>query len=187
MEDSKTDKKKKNIIELTRIALDDYREMRKLPVRVVVDSVRSMNNIGSIFRTSDAFLIEEIMLCGISAVPPHPDIHKTALGAEDSVRWSKWESTEAAVDALKADGYTICALEQAHNSVPLNEFHPSPTGKYAIVAGNEVNGVEQTVVDKADYVLEIPQFGTKHSLNVAVSAGIAMWHFFSRMNLPTDK
>lgn len=175
------DKQKKNIIELTRVSLEDYKKEEKLPVKVVVDSVRSMNNIGSIFRTADAFLMEEIILCGISATPPHHDIHKTALGAEESVKWTYEKDVVAAVENLKNQGYCICALEQTHNSVMLDEFVALNNKKYAIVVGNEVEGVAQKVVDLADFVLEIPQCGIKHSLNVAVSAGISMWQFFKML------
>ena len=175
------DKKKKNIIELTRISLDEYKHETKLPIKIIADSVRSMNNIGSFFRTADAFLIEEIVLCGISACPPNPDIHKTALGAEDSVNWSYQKDIVTTVEELKQQGYIICALEQTHNSVELQQFSPCKEKKYAIIVGNEVDGVNQKAIDLTDYVLEIPQCGVKHSLNVAVSAGIAMWHFFSSL------
>lgn len=177
------DKRKKNIIELTRISTEDYRRSDKLPLKVIVDSVRSMNNIGSIFRTSDAFMVDEIILCGITATPPHPEIHKTALGAEESVAWRYCESAVDAVIELQAQGVKVCCLEQTHNSVNLHEFSPSADEVYAIVVGNEVEGVDQRVVDTADTVLEIPQFGTKHSLNVAVSAGLAIWHFIEALKL----
>ncbi len=176
------DRKKKNIIELTRVSLDEYKEENKLPVKIIVDSVRSMNNIGSFFRTADAFLIEEIVLCGISACPPNSDIHKTALGAEESVKWRYVADVVAEVKELKEQGYEICALEQTHNSIELQNFYPREASKYAIIVGNEVDGVAQSAIDITDYVLEIPQCGIKHSLNVAVSAGIAMWHFFSKLN-----
>ena len=179
------DRKKKNIIELTRIGLDEYKQERKLAVKIIVDSVRSMNNIGSLFRTADAFLIDEIVLCGISAYPPNPDIHKTALGAEESVDWSYHNNIVSVVEELKQQGYVICALEQTHNSTELQNFIPQKDQKYAIIVGNEVDGVNQKVIDLTDQVLEIPQCGIKHSLNVAVSAGIAMWHFFS--NLQNNK
>lgn len=175
------DKTKKNIIELTRIAIDDYKATPKIKLKIVVDNVRSLNNIGSIFRTSDAFLVDEIILCGISGTPPNPDIHKTALGAEESVKWSYNKSTLDAVKCLKETGFTICSLEQAHNSVCLNDFVPVDEYRYALIVGNEVNGVEQSVVDISDFVIEIPQCGTKHSLNVAVSTGIAIWHFFNAL------
>lgn len=177
------DKRKKNIIELTRISTEDYRCSKKLPIKVVIDSVRSMNNIGSIFRTSDAFLVDEIILCGITATPPHPEIHKTALGAENSVAWRYEKSVVDVVHQLQSDGVKVCCLEQAHNSIPLHEFNPVENEVYAIVVGNEVEGVSQNVVNAADAVIEIPQFGTKHSLNVAVSAGLAIWHFIESLKL----
>jgi tRNA G18 (ribose-2'-O)-methylase SpoU len=139
--------------------------------------VRSLNNIGSIFRSSDAFCVDRILLCGITATPPSVEIHKTALGAEDSVAWTHHESTLEALEQLKADGWTLCAIEQAHNSVSLERFAVEPGKKYAIVLGHEVYGVDQAVVDACHYCIEIPQFGTKHSLNVAVTAGITLWHF----------
>lgn len=172
---------KKNILELTRIGLEDYRHRDKIPVKVALDNVRSLNNVGSLLRTCDAFLIDELLLCGITGTPPNPEIHKTALGAEDSVAWRHCPDTLAEMLRLKKEGWSICALEQTHNSVPLPEFTPEPGGKYVVVAGNEVHGVAQEVVDAADTVLEIPQYGTKHSLNVSVSAAIAIWHFFTRL------
>jgi tRNA G18 (ribose-2'-O)-methylase SpoU len=172
---------KKTIWDLHRDSVADYRAKAKLPIAVVLDNVRSLNNIGSIFRTSDAFLVERIALCGITATPPSPEIHKTALGAEDSVAWQYYADTLDALEALRADGYTICVLEQVKGSVDLRRFKPADGGKYAIVAGHEVEGVAQAVVDAADVCLEIPQHGTKHSLNVAVSTGLAIWHFFEAM------
>lgn len=150
-----------------------------MPLVVVLDNIRSLNNIGSVFRTSDAFLVDRIMLCGITATPPSPEIHKTALGAEMSVEWEYFPDTLDCIEELHRRGYTVCALEQVKGSVSLDRFEPDEGGKYAIVAGHEVHGVDQRVVDAADVCLEIPQFGTKHSLNVAVSTGIALWHFFS--------
>ncbi len=172
---------KKNIIELTRISCDDYRQVEKLPFAVMADNVRSMLNVGSMLRTADAFLVSEMILAGITGTPPHPEIAKTALGAENSVRWRHTADAAAECCRLKSEGWKICALEQAHDSVPLDAFTPSPGEKYLLVAGNEVEGVSQEIVDMADVVLEIPQCGVKHSLNVAVSAGIAVWHFFSRL------
>ncbi|MDE7154980.1 MAG: TrmH family RNA methyltransferase, partial [Muribaculaceae bacterium] len=142
---------------------------------------RSLNNIGSIFRTSDAFGVVKICLCGITATPPSPEIHKTALGAEDSVEWEYFDSTDKALAALRAEGYIICALEQAVDSVALQDFKVEAGSKYAIVAGHEVNGVDQAIVDSSDFCIEIPQVGTKHSLNVSVSTGVALWHFFEQM------
>ena len=173
---------KKTIFDLNRASLDDYRRRAKLPLTVVLDNVRSLNNIGSVFRTSDAFLVDRIMLCGITATPPSPEIHKTALGAELSVEWEYFPTTMEALGKLRSEDYKVCVLEQVKGSVELQEFCPEPEGRYAIVAGHEVHGVDAKVVDAADVCLEIPQFGTKHSLNVSVSAGIALWHFFSGMH-----
>lgn len=175
------ERKKKNIIELTRMDAESARKGKHLPLRVMLDSVRSLNNVGSVLRTSDAFMVDEVILCGITGTPPNPEIHKTALGAEDSVNWRHSEDTLSALRQLQAQGWKICVLEQTHNSVPLDRFRVEPEEKYVIVAGNEVHGVEQSVVDAADYVIEIPQCGAKHSLNVSVSTGIALWHFFSAM------
>lgn len=174
---------KKKIWELGRPDVDTYRSTAKLPLVLVVDNVRSLNNIGSLFRTADAFLIERIILCGISATPPSVEIHKTALGAEDSVAWEYFVDTREAVKSLQETGFTVCALEQVKGSVPLQDYRPQPDRKYAIIVGNEVDGVLQDVVNAADVCLEIPQFGTKHSLNVSVSAAISMWHFFKSLHL----
>ena len=173
--------KKKTIWDMNRPSVEDFRRSEKMPLTVVVDNVRSLNNIGSIFRTSDGFAVEKVMLCGISATPPSPEIHKTSLGAEDSVDWQYFNNTLDALKALKEEGYTICALEQVAHSISLEKFNPEPGKKYAIVAGHEVNGVAQEVVDAADICLEIPQRGTKHSLNVSVSAAVALWHIYSRI------
>lgn len=166
---------------MERDTIEAYKVKPKLPLVVVLDNVRSLNNIGSIFRTSDAFRVEELCLCGISATPPSPEIHKTALGAEDSVMWRYFSDTMEAVASLKERGFTVCALEQVNGSVAIDAFTPHCSGKYAIVAGHEVDGVSQKVVDAADICLEIPQEGTKHSLNVAVSTAIAIWHFFTAL------
>lgn len=174
---------KKKIWELGRPGLEEYRETDKLKLCLVVDNVRSLNNIGSLFRTADAFLVECIYLCGISSTPPSIEIHKTALGAEDSVEWKYFRNTVEAVSELKESGYKICALEQVKGSTELQNFEVDPAGSYAVVIGNEVEGVGQEVVDKSDVCLEIPQFGTKHSLNVSVSAALALWHFFTEMKL----
>lgn len=172
---------KKTILDLGRDTLQEYRARRKLPLTIVLDNVRSLNNIGSIFRTSDAFLVDRIMLCGITACPPSPEIHKTALGAEDSVTWEHFATTGECIERLRSEGTTICVLEQVKGSVDLRDYHPKSGARYAIVAGHEVHGVEQSVVDAADVCLEIPQYGTKHSLNVAVSTGITIWHFFTHL------
>lgn len=171
--------RKKNIIELTHCSDEQYRKMPKLPLAVMADNIRSMHNIGAIFRTADAFLFKEFILGGISGTPPHHEISKSALGAENAVSWRYVTNPYEEILSLKEEGWTVCVLEQTHNSVPLHCFIPDKNKKYIIVAGNEVSGVDQKIADEADFVLEIPQFGTKHSLNVSVSAGIAMHHFFS--------
>ena len=173
---------KKTIWDLNRVSVDEYKSgVKKLPLVVVLDNVRSLNNVGSVFRTSDAFLVSRLMLCGITATPPNNEIHKTALGAEESVEWQYFSTTAECIEALKADGYTICCLEQVKESVALQDFTVDNGCKYAIILGNEVNGVDQGVVDVSDVCIEIPQCGTKHSLNVSVSAGVAIWHFFNAM------
>ena len=173
---------KKTIRDLNRDTIEQYRRRQKLPLVVVLDNIRSLNNIGSVFRTSDAFLVDSIMLCGKTAVPPSPEIHKTALGAEMSVRWEYFPDTMECVRELHRRGFRVCVLEQVKESVRLNDFRPVAGEKYAIVAGHEVHGVDPDVVNAADVCLEIPQFGTKHSLNVSVSTGIALWHFFSALH-----
>ena len=172
---------KKSIGEMGRDSVETFKTKNKLPLVVVLDNIRSLNNVGSIFRTSDAFRIDHIALCGITATPPAPEIHKTALGAEDSVEWKYYPSTLSAIKDLKENGFTVTCLEQVHNSVSLETFKTEKGKKYALVVGNEVSGVDQRVVDQCDICLEIPQEGTKHSLNVAVSAAIALWHFFARL------
>lgn len=168
--------KKKNIIELHRDSCEEFRRKEKFPIAVVMDNIRSLNNIGSIFRSSDAFCVDHICLCGITATPPSAEIHKTALGAEESVNWKHYETTAEALSELRDAGWKLCAIEQAEGSISLDKFRPAEGEKYAIVLGHEVYGVDQSVVDAADVVLEIPQYGTKHSLNVAVTAGILLWH-----------
>ncbi len=170
---------KKTIWDLGRPSVDQYRGRPKLPLVLIADNIRSLNNIGSLFRTSDALLVERIALCGISACPPSPEIHKTALGAEDSVAWTYFPTVSEAIASLRAEGFTICCLEQVKGSVMLPDCRPDPEGKYAVIVGHEVDGVSQEAVDAADICLEIPQYGTKHSLNVSVSAAIALWHIFS--------
>lgn len=174
---------KKSVLDLYRLSTEQYQQVDKLPFIVVLDNVRSLNNIGSVFRTSDAFLVEEIYLCGITATPPHPDIHKTALGAEDSVKWSYYQDTTEAVDKLHSLGYTVYSIEQVKNSISLESLILDRDKKYAVVLGNEVKGVQQEVVDKCDGCIEIPQFGTKHSLNVSVTAGLVIWDFFKQLHL----
>ena len=161
--------------ELNRLSVDEFKQVEKLPIIVVLDNIRSLNNIGSVFRTSDAFLLEKIYLCGITAQPPHRDIHKTALGATESVEWEYMENTIECVTQLQSEGYHCLAIEQAKNSVMLNQFDASKYPKIAVFFGNEVKGVQQEVIDKCDNCIEIPQLGTKHSLNVSVSAGIVLW------------
>ena len=162
---------------MQRLSLEEFKEAEKFPLVVVLDDVRSMHNVGSVFRTGDAFRIEAVYLCGITSTPPSAEIHKTALGAEDSVEWKAFASAQEAVVALKQAGYKIYSVEQAHGSTMLNDFMPSKGQKYAVILGNEVKGVHQEVVDASDGCLEIPQYGTKHSLNVSVAAGIIIWHF----------
>lgn len=174
---------KKSVLDLYRLSTEQYQQVDKLPFIVVLDNVRSLNNIGSVFRTSDAFLVEEIYLCGITATPPHPDIHKTALGAEESVKWSYYQDTTEAVDKLHSLGYTVYSIEQVKNSISLESLILDRDQKYAVVLGNEVKGVQQEVVDKCDGCIEIPQFGTKHSLNVSVTAGLVIWDFFKQLHL----
>lgn len=173
--------KKKTIWDLQRVTPEEFRAGAKSPLAMVLDNVRSLSNVGAVLRTCDGFAVEEVMLCGVTGTPPSPEIHKTALGAEDSVKWTYHADTLEAVAELKRRGFTVCVLEQVEGSVGLERFLPEPGRKYAIVAGNEVKGVAQEVVDAADVCLEIPQHGTKHSLNVSVSAGIALWQLFSRL------
>ena len=168
--------RKLKVTEMSRMNVAEYQAAEKQPIVVVLDHVRSLYNVGSVFRTSDAFRIAGVCLCGITAQPPHPEIHKTALGAEESVSWKYFKQTEDAVSWLKELGYTILAVEQCEGSTLLQDFETKRDKKYAIVLGNEVKGVQQQVVDLCDGCLEIPQFGTKHSLNVSVAAGIVLWH-----------
>lgn len=168
--------RKLKVTEMGRMSVAEYRESDKQPIVVVLDHVRSLYNVGSVFRSSDAFRIESVVLCGITAQPPHPEIHKTALGAEDSVDWKYFSQTEDAVEWLQERGYVVLAVEQCEGSTMLQDFHPEPGKKYAIVLGNEVKGVQQEIVDMCDGCIEIPQYGTKHSLNVSVAAGIVLWH-----------
>jgi 23S rRNA (guanosine2251-2'-O)-methyltransferase len=168
--------------ELDRLSVPEFRKADKIPVVVVLDNVRSLNNIGSVFRTADAFLIERIMLCGITARPPHKDIHKTALGATDSVDWQYFPETSEAVRTLQKEGYTIVAVEQTENSIGLDEFPFAGEKKYAFVFGHEIRGVQQEIVDLSDLSLDIPQFGTKHSLNISVCAGMVLWEAFKSLH-----
>lgn len=190
------DRKKKNIVELTRCSVEEYRGMSKLPLMLLTDNVRSMHNIGSLFRTSDAFRVSEILLGGISGCPPHPEISKTALGAEESVSWRHVDDSYQEARNLQAQGWRVCVLEQTHNSIMLQDFNlnseeergereeregEDTQGKYLLVVGNEVEGVDQRIVDIADYILEIPQEGTKHSLNVSASAAIALFQLYIQL------
>jgi len=168
--------------ELVRKSVEDFKEAKKTPLIIVLDNIRSLNNIGSVFRTADAFLIEKIYLCGITATPPHKDIHKTALGATDTVEWEYVEDTLALVEKLQQEKIEVLAIEQAENAIMLNDFTPKKDKRYAIVFGNEVKGVQQKVVSASNTVIEIPQYGSKHSLNISVSAGVVVWDLFAKMN-----
>lgn len=167
--------------ELDRLSPEEFKQVEKLPVWVVLDNVRSLNNIGSVFRTADAFRLEGIFLCGITATPPHREIHKTALGATETVRWEYRKETLEAISELKRKGCRIVAVEQAEGAARLDEVQLSDHEKYALVFGHEIRGVEQQVVDMSDLCIEIPQFGTKHSLNISVAAGIVIWEVFRRL------
>lgn len=167
--------------ELERLEVSEFKNAKKTPIIIILDNIRSLNNIGSVFRTSDAFLIEKIYLCGITAQPPHNDIRKTALGSTETVTWEYVENTLDIIEKLKSENIKICSIEQAENATMLNDFQPQPNEKYAFVFGNEVKGVAQNVVDASDVVIEIPQYGTKHSLNISVSCGVVVWDVFSKM------
>lgn len=169
--------------ELNRIDVETFKKTKKTPLIVILDNIRSLNNIGSVFRTSDAFLIEKIYLCGITATPPHKDIHKTALGATETVEWEYVEDTLSLVKKLQSENVFVASIEQAENSTFLQNFDIKPNQKYAVVFGNEVKGVQQEVVSASDTCIEIPQFGTKHSLNISVSAGVILWDLFRKMAL----
>ena len=177
-----TKMKKLTIDEMERISVAEFKAAAKAPLILVSDNVRSLNNIGSFFRTADAFRLQGIWLCGISGTPPSAEIHKTALGAEDSVEWRYFENTLDAVSHLKADGYEVWALEQAHDSVKLENFSVSPDARIALVVGNEIKGVSQNVIDECSGCIEIPQYGTKHSLNVSVAAGITLYNIVKQLN-----
>ena len=167
--------------ELGRISIEEFKKAKKTPVIVVLDNIRSLNNVGSVFRTSDAFLIEKIYLCGITATPPHKEIHKTALGSTESVEWEYREDTLSLLEQLQSQGVVVASIEQAENSTMLNDFLPDTKKKLAVVFGNEVKGVQQSVVSLSDICLEIPQLGTKHSLNISVSCGVVLWDLFQKM------
>lgn len=173
--------RKLKLDELNRASVTEFKAQQKLPVAVVLDNVRSMHNVGSIFRTCDGFAVQQMCLCGITSQPPHREIEKTALGATQSVNWSYYTDTLLAVEQLRQDGYQIIAVEQAESSVMLNKFNMQKNQKYALVFGNEVNGVSDEVMKVIDTCIEIPQFGTKHSFNIVVSAGIVLWDFFCKI------
>ncbi|MBQ7420846.1 MAG: RNA methyltransferase [Prevotella sp.] len=184
--------RKLRTIEMNRLSIDEFKEAKKLPLIVVLDDVRSLYNVGSVFRTCDAFRVEAVYLCGITATPPHPEIHKTALGGEDSVVWKYFKTAEEAVQELHRNGYFVYSIEQVKGSTKLHEANfkkidrQEPTG-YAVIFGNEVKGVHQNVVDLSDSCLEISQFGTKHSMNVSVTAGIVVWEFAKQLLLKSDE
>lgn len=169
------------ITELNRISAEEFKKVEKLPLVVILDNVRSLHNIGSVFRTSDAFRVECIYLCGITATPPHPEMHKTALGAEFTVDWKYVNNAVEAVDNLRREGYVVLSVEQAENSIMLEDMRLEQGKRYAVVLGNEVKGVQQEVIDHSDGCIEIPQYGTKHSLNVSVTAGIVIWDLFKQL------
>ncbi|WP_282089938.1 RNA methyltransferase [Aquimarina algiphila] len=176
----KNNRKLKNS-ELDRKTIAEFKASTKTPLLIILDNIRSLNNIGSVFRTADAFLIEKIYLCGITATPPHKDIQKTALGATETVDWEHHEDTLKLVEDLKLENIKILSIEQAENATLLNDFIPQPNQKYAVIFGNEVKGVQQDVVSESDDVIEIPQYGSKHSLNISVSAGVVIWDIFNKI------
>ena len=169
--------------ELGRLNVEEFKKEDKIPLIVILDNIRSLNNIGSVFRTSDAFLVEKIFLCGITAKPPHKEIHKTALGATESVDWEYVEDTLKLIKKLKDLNIKIASIEQVENSILLHDFKVGENQKYAIVMGNEVKGVQQEVVTQSDFCIEIPQFGTKHSLNISVSCGVVLWDLFNKLKI----
>lgn len=168
--------------ELNRLTVGQFKMVKKLPIVIVLDNIRSQNNIGSIFRTADAFRVYEIHLCGITATPPHREIHKTALGATESVSWKYFPSTKDSISELRRAGYNICAVEQTTDSIPIDQFYPAENTSFAVIFGNEVQGVDNNVIKEVDFCIEIPQFGTKHSLNISVAAGIVIWDLFKKIN-----
>lgn len=174
--------KKLSVIELDRVSKEEFKTIDKTPLVVVLDNIRSLNNVGSVFRSSDAFKLEKIYLCGVTATPPNAEIHKTALGAEDSMDWEYEEDTKTVVEKLKNEGYKVFAVEQVQNSIMLDKVGLDKNNRYALILGNEVKGVQQEVVNMCDFAVEIPQFGTKHSLNVSVAGGIVIWEFFKKLS-----
>lgn len=181
------ERRKLHVTELNRKSVDEFKDIIKTPLIIVLDNVRSLNNIGSVFRTCDALNVKEIILCGISATPPHAEIYKTALGAEDSVSWRYFDSTMLALQELIVEGYQIFSIEQTTNSIDLREFNPEKGMKYAFVFGNELKGVSQEVINASKGTIEIPQFGTKHSFNIAVTAGIVIWDYFVKWSEVENK
>jgi len=173
--------RKLKMSELKRKTVEEFRRSEKSPFIIVLDNIRSLNNIGSVFRTADCLKAEAVYLCGITARPPHRDIHKTALGATESVRWAYYENTIDAIRELRNAGYKILTLEQAEGATLLQDFYPAGENKYALIFGHEVKGVQQEIIDMSDYCIEIPQYGTKHSFNISVSAGILLWDLFSKL------
>ncbi|OYT16457.1 MAG: RNA methyltransferase [Bacteroidetes bacterium 4572_77] len=172
---------KLSLKELNRLSINEYQNEKKIPLIVVLDNIRSMSNIGSVFRTSDAFCVEAIHLCGITSRPPQREIQKTALGATESVKWKYFKNTMDSIKELKQNGYQIISIEQVKNSTMLTDYKAEKAKKIALVLGNEVKGVEQEVIDKSDLCIEIPQYGTKHSLNVSISGGLVIWHIFQQI------
>ena len=173
---------KRTMEELNRLSVEEFKSAGKIPIVIVLDNIRSQNNIGSVFRTADAFRLEAIYLCGITASPPHREIHKTALGSTETVDWKYFRDTGEAVTFLKSENYNVYAVEQVHNSILLPDFVADPAKKTALVFGNEVQGVDESVIEKCQAVIEIPQFGTKHSINISVSVGIVIWDLISKHN-----
>ena len=169
--------------ELNRVDIEGFKKLKKALLILILDNIRSLNNIGSVFRTADAFLIQKIYLCGITAKPPHKDIRKTALGATESVDWEYASTTLDVVKRLQESGVRVISIEQADGATPLHKYRPEPNTTYALVFGNEVKGVAQEVVSESHSVIEIPQFGTKHSLNISVSAGMVIWDFWTKLNM----
>jgi len=175
--------KKLKLDDLNRIDIEGFKAQEKLPVVIMLDNVRSMHNVGSVFRTADGFAVEKVVLCGITAQPPHREIEKTALGATQSVEWEHIDNTLTAIEKYRKNGYQIIAIEQAENSIMLNTYQPKLNEKYVLIFGNEVNGVSDEAMQQIDKCIEIPQFGTKHSFNIVISAGIVLWDFFAKMKL----
>lgn len=176
--------RKLRTIEIERMSVEDFREAEKMPLVVVLDNIRSLHNVGSVFRTADAMRLQTVYLCGITATPPNAEIHKTALGGEESVGWKYFATADDAVEELRKDGYKIYSIEQAEGSTMLNDFAADRSTPVAVVLGNEVKGVSQSVIDKSDGCIEIPQFGTKHSMNVSVTAGIIIWELAKNYYFP---